>query len=46
MRFGNPGGLRVVSVKDLWACLLLVGMFTFIAFTVWGLGRMLQSLFD
>ena len=35
-----------MSVKDWWTCLLLLGMFTFIAFTVWGLGRTLQSLLD
>ena len=45
MRFGGPGGVRVVSVRDWWTCLLLVGVFTFIAFTVWGLGRTLQWLF-
>jgi hypothetical protein len=38
--------LRVVSVKDWSTCLLLTAMFAFVAFTVWGLGRMLQSLFD
>ena len=33
-----------MSVKDWWTCVLLVGLFAFIAFTVWGLGRTLQSL--
>jgi len=46
MRFGRPRSVRVMSVKDWWACLLLTAMFAFIAFTVWGLGRTLQSLFD
>jgi len=33
-----------VSVKDWWTCVLLVGLFAFIAFTVWGSARTLQSL--
>ena len=35
-----------MSVKDWKTCVLLVALFAFIAFTVWGLGRALQSLFD
>jgi len=45
MRSGTPRNVRVMSVR--WGVSLFVtAMFMSIALMVWGLGRMLQSLFD
>jgi len=46
MRFGRPGGVRVVSVREWVMCATICVLFACVAFTVWGLGRTLQSLFD
>jgi len=35
-----------VSVRDWVLCGVVTTLFACIAFMVWGLGRMLQSLFD
>ena len=46
MRVGAPGSVRVVSVKDWTISGFVTVMFLSVAFMVWGLGRLLQSLFD
>ena len=35
-----------MSVREWVLCGVVTAMFVFVAFTVWGLGRTLQSLFD
>ena len=45
MRSGRPRNLRVMPVRWVVSGFVTV-MFLSVAFTVWGLGRLLQSLFD
>ena len=45
MRFGESGDMRVVPVRWTVSAFVTVA-FLSVAFMVWGLGRMLQSLFD
>jgi hypothetical protein len=45
MRFGESRDMRVVPVR--WTVSAFVTIaFLSVAFTVWGLGRLLQSLFE